>query len=663
MADQHTQQMALFYEKCQEKGYLDMLDSVQSLKAKVIATDLNLKYKNIADLYNQAQKCYQTVQTENEAKHQRELRLQEQRQKEKAREEARLQKERERRAVDGMLLVTLLSQEDEISESESGIRVYMRPDKSLYYTVNSGEKREGTPNITAEKSTTYSVAYQPSKAIYTGATVGGITMGGVHHTQAGYDLKGRRSGKGDITVKGKYEEFTLRWVKFSESLGERLKHDAEYNALTSNGVISCRTVSDYAPILLQSFANATDYQSRVNLSQEYAEECRLSYDHCVKIANLLRRIFSGRFPGSKQERYEKAVKLSEAELSAKLKEAKTLFEELEDYRDSARRAKEVAEKYEAILQAEKEKAILEKEEKAKKNKKRAVIAAIVASIFVCGAIALYCFVIPSIQYRKAVKLMEAEQYTQAIALFESLGSYSDSASRLEQCQIALIGEEEWNTFQNLQVGDTYTFGAYEQDNNSANGKEEIQWLVLARKGKKVLVISKYVLDSRPYHETKKDVTWETSTLRTWLNSEFLNSAFSEEEQTRILSVKVQAHGNTRWEGMSGHQTSPGNATQDQIFLLSVEEAEKYFDSDAARRCWATEYAVTNGAETLCATGRYKGGCLSCEQEGGASWWLRTPGAYQYFAAGVGSHGEIESYGGGVDVAHYDVRPVMWITLP
>lgn len=50
----------------------------------------------------------------------------------------------------------------------------------------------------------------------------------------------------------------------------------------------------------------------------------------------------------------------------------------------------------------------------------------------------------------------------------------------------------------LKVGDTFTFGHYEQDNNSSNGKEPIEWLVLDRKGNEVLVISKYCLDSKPY---------------------------------------------------------------------------------------------------------------------------------------------------------------------
>ncbi|MBP3696995.1 MAG: hypothetical protein J6J45_05560, partial [Clostridia bacterium] len=72
-------------------------------------------------------------------------------------------------------------------------------------------------------------------------------------------------------------------------------------------------------------------------------------------------------------------------------------------------------------------------------------------------------------------------------------------------------------FSDTQVGDYITFGSYEQDNDLSNGKEPIEWLVLDKQDGKVLVISKYALDAKPYNDEYVDVTWETCTLRSWLN--------------------------------------------------------------------------------------------------------------------------------------------------
>ncbi len=46
----------------------------------------------------------------------------------------------------------------------------------------------------------------------------------------------------------------------------------------------------------------------------------------------------------------------------------------------------------------------------------------------------------------------------------------------------------------VEVGDVIYFGSYEQDNNLSNGKEEIEWIVLAKENRKALLISKYALD-------------------------------------------------------------------------------------------------------------------------------------------------------------------------
>lgn len=199
------------------------------------------------------------------------------------------------------------------------------------------------------------------------------------------------------------------------------------------------------------------------------------------------------------------------------------------------------------------------------------------------------------------------------------------------------------------VGDTITFGSYEQDNDLSNGSEDIEWSVLAVDGNRVLVISKYVLDVQRYHESVSRVTWETSTIRGWLNNDFLNAAFNEEEQSMIPTVLVQNEDNPN------HGTPGGNDTEDRVFLLSIHEASTYFHADnEARACGATAYAIGQG--------------LFFEEDthynplGGVNWWLRSPGEDPFAVATVTQNGRYEyHYYSATDITiSGGVRPAIWI---
>ena len=62
-------------------------------------------------------------------------------------------------------------------------------------------------------------------------------------------------------------------------------------------------------------------------------------------------------------------------------------------------------------------------------------------------------------------------------------------------------------------GDIVTFGRFEQDNNPGNGAEPIEWQVLAVENDQALLITRLLLETRPYNAEWVDVTWETSDLR------------------------------------------------------------------------------------------------------------------------------------------------------
>ncbi len=197
------------------------------------------------------------------------------------------------------------------------------------------------------------------------------------------------------------------------------------------------------------------------------------------------------------------------------------------------------------------------------------------------------------------------------------------------------------TPKSIKAGDVITIGHYEQDNNPYNGPEPIEWRVLAKEGNRVLVISRYALDCQPFNTSYKEITWETCALRKWLNETFLNTAFTGEERAGIPTVTVSADDNP------AYGTSPGRDTQDRVFLLSIKEAETYFNSNDDRKCRATSYSKPKEVWT-----NNNGTCM---------WWLRTSGYSNISAAYVGYDGIIRNYGCSVD-RNRSVRPALWIDL-
>ncbi len=160
----------------------------------------------------------------------------------------------------------------------------------------------------------------------------------------------------------------------------------------------------------------------------------------------------------------------------------------------------------------------------------------------------------------------------------------------------------------------------------------------------------------PYNLEYKGVTWETCTLRKWLNDNFYNAAFNKEEKALIKTTTVENFDNP------GYKTPGGNDTKDKIFLLSQLEmidsdygfSQAYETYDVNRRCAATAYARARGAGH---SSNYK----TKEGEEACLWWLRSPGRDADNAAGVNDNGLVSTRGLGV----YDyggVRPALIINL-
>ena len=252
------------------------------------------------------------------------------------------------------------------------------------------------------------------------------------------------------------------------------------------------------------------------------------------------------------------------------------------------------------------------EEKAAKKRRKIIIIIIIA---VCVCIAFFILltnvIIPNIRRRPA---------------YEKYGEVLKAAN----------------------VGDTIKFGKYEQDNNLSNGKEDIEWNVLAKEDNRVLLISKYALDCKQYNTELTDVTWETCSLRKWLNETFMDSAFDDTEKTIVKESKVSADKNLKKD------TNPGNTTTDKIFLLSINEVDKYYGSNEVRKCVPTEYAKANGAYTDSSYTR--NGVPTCW------WWLRSPGNFPNIAAYVDRDGSVDYRGMYVITDSACVRPAVWVVV-
>lgn len=209
----------------------------------------------------------------------------------------------------------------------------------------------------------------------------------------------------------------------------------------------------------------------------------------------------------------------------------------------------------------------------------------------------------------------------------------------------------------LSTWDTLTFGNYWQKDTNGDGvadqnddKQPIQWRVLSVDGNDAFLMAEKTLDNQCYNEHPKSstgggkelwATWETCTLRTWLNDTFLNAAFTDEEKNAIADTTVVTPGEDPWN--TGTLTDGGKDTIDKVYLLSLAEirnSEYGFDSQPGYLgnggdCWRLSQTIAS-TNTAYATAQ---GALTFEEKearekypseiraigNSYNWWLRSPG--------------------------------------
>ena len=161
----------------------------------------------------------------------------------------------------------------------------------------------------------------------------------------------------------------------------------------------------------------------------------------------------------------------------------------------------------------------------------------------------------------------------------------------------------------------------------------------------LLMISREAVDCMSYDDDWINLTWEKSKLREWLNNEFVDEAFSDEEKEKLVSVRNENKCNPKYG------TPGGNDTYDKVFLLSIDEVVKYFMPEDPFKnellLYPTKYARSQG--------------VSVSRNMTCYWWLRTPGERVYNCTNMATvmpDGRINMHGACPYSDRLGIRPVI-----
>ena len=261
------------------------------------------------------------------------------------------------------------------------------------------------------------------------------------------------------------------------------------------------------------------------------------------------------------------------------------------------------------------------------------------------------------------------------ALFQKLetaGGWSDNEITLDGNKYRRMKQEDAT----YSCSDSASMTYYRwKDNTSWHyfRYEPIKWRVLSTAGGQAFLQADLALDDQRYNNNDTNVTWETGSMRSWLNGygpeknepkmdyrsdSFLQDAFTSAQQQAIRTTEVENADNLEYG------TEGGNNTTDKIFLLSEQEvygtkagsygfAEAYDTYDEARRRKSSTYAKAKGVGSEYGGTRYDGNCF---------WWLRTPGGHTLNAVRVWYPGAVVRYGDDVDLYANGVCPALNLDL-
>lgn len=271
----------------------------------------------------------------------------------------------------------------------------------------------------------------------------------------------------------------------------------------------------------------------------------------------------------------------------------------------------------------------ENEKKIKKLRGRLIGQGIWLALLTLLIIALAGYVfIDIIRYTYAKHLITHDKISDAVAVLAKTDGYEPAASLLKKYEFSV-------------EGNIVKFGKYEQDGDTSNGDEALEWIVLKYEDGKALLTTRYCIDCKQYKNDYGAVTWESSEIRTWLNSRFIEKTFSNDERGKIIDTEVDPTPNPKFK------TKAGNITADKVFLLSTDEFDEYLEGGEYAIGYTTQYARDRGVQS---------GPIS----GTSVCWLRTPGESLVYVSTVSYVGELNLMGVYSYSSSCGIRPAMWV---
>ena len=210
----------------------------------------------------------------------------------------------------------------------------------------------------------------------------------------------------------------------------------------------------------------------------------------------------------------------------------------------------------------------------------------------------------------------------------------------------------------LNTMDCIYFGSYWQEDTNGDGvadknddKTPVRWRILSREGNKVFLLSEEAIECMPYNDSgKEDIIWENCSLRKWLNNDFYENTFNDDEKQAIKETVIENYmSNYLSGGMRNYDT------QDKIYLLSEGEIENpdygfkndYYIRSMTRKAKATDYVKEKYDSYI-------------NDEGYVEWYLRTPKGFGY-ADIVAPEGSLSNNYTYLDEV-FAVRPALWLDL-
>ena len=221
-----------------------------------------------------------------------------------------------------------------------------------------------------------------------------------------------------------------------------------------------------------------------------------------------------------------------------------------------------------------------------------------------------------------------------------LGPGSVSAHSIEITEPTEASEATAPTYNTLKKGTILTFGTYPQ-----TGEEDpLEWVVLDCDEGVATLTTRYAIASIPYHDRKAEVTWETSEIRQWLNTDFYDTAFDEEDKALILESYLHNRDNPQYP------VDGGEATFDYVYLMSYDEVMASFSTQRSRILRPTTHARDQHVDV--------------SQKDDTCWWfLRTPGDSQKNVMYVSADGSVTNSGTQVNAKKGGIRPTIHILVP